>query len=83
MLNTGSCAFAEPFSYHPHITLAQDLEPGQVAAAVATARERWRQFADGRGFSVEKLAFVQNTIENRWTDLSLYPLKPRIHADAR
>lgn len=83
MLSLGSCAFDEPFSYHPHITLAQDLEPGQLGAAVETAQTRWREFSHSRGFDVEKLAFVQNTIENRWTDLSLYPLKPRIHADAR
>jgi len=82
MLNTGSCCFEEPFSYHPHLTIAQDLEPSQLAAAMETTRQRWRQFPDRRGFVVEKLTFVQNTMENRWTDLNLYPLKPRIHADA-
>jgi 2'-5' RNA ligase len=83
MLNTGSCAFEEPFSYHPHLTIAQDLELSQLDAAIETTRERWRQFPGRRGFVVEKLTFVQNTMENRWSDLNLYPLKPRIHADAR
>jgi 2'-5' RNA ligase len=83
LLNTGPCAFREPFSYHPHLTLAQELEPGQVAGALETTRQRWREFSDRRGFMVENLTFVQNTIDNRWTDLNLYPLKPQIHADAR
>jgi len=82
LLNAESCFFDEPFSYHPHLTIAQDLEPKELSAAVDAARERWRQFADRRGFVVEKLTFVQNTIENRWEDLNLYPLKPEIHADA-
>ena len=82
LLNAGTCAFEEPFSYHPHITLAQDLEPGQLDAAIQTARDQWREFAGAKGFPVEKLAFVQNTIENRWIDLSAHPLKPRILADA-
>jgi 2'-5' RNA ligase len=83
ILNVGSCAFEEPFDYHPHVTLAQDLEPDQLPEAIETARKRWREFPGARSFSVEKLAFVQNSIENRWTDLSTHPLKPRIHADAR
>jgi 2'-5' RNA ligase len=81
-LNAGSCVFEEPFSYHPHITLAQDLEPDRFETALKTARERWNEFPGARGFSVERLAFVQNTLENRWTDLSALPLKPSILADA-
>jgi 2'-5' RNA ligase len=83
LLNAGACAFREPYLYHPHLTLAQDLEPAQVAAALDTTKQRWREFSDRRGFTVEKLTFVQNTIDNRWADLNLYPLKPQIHADAR
>jgi 2'-5' RNA ligase len=83
LLNTGACSFEEPFSYHPHLTLAQDLERGQVETAMETTKQRWRQFSDRRNFMVEKLTFVQNTIDNRWADLNLYPLKPQIHADAR
>ena len=83
LLNAGPCAFQEPYSYHPHLTLAQDLEPGHVAAALETTKLRWREFSDRRAFTVENLTFVQNTIDNRWADLNLYPLRPQIHADAR
>src|SRR5258706_2472526 len=33
MLNSGCLAFREPFQFHPHLTLAQGLEPAGVLAA--------------------------------------------------
>lgn len=68
-LNKGRLNFAEPFSYHPHVTLAQDVDPDQVAAAAESAAARWREFTKARTFTVDHLMFVQNTLENRWTDL--------------
>jgi 2'-5' RNA ligase len=73
-LNAGRLAVEEPFSYHPHITLAQDLDPSQVAPAFEKAILRWREFSGSRSFMVDRLTFVQNTLENRWTDLSGCPL---------
>ncbi len=69
-LNAGRLQFGEPFLYHPHVTVAQDLEPGDVAAAADTAARRWREFPHRRDFTVDQLTFVQNTLENRWTDLA-------------
>lgn len=69
MLNTGQLTFEEPFVYHPHVTLAQDIEPSRVAAMLETAATRWNEYGGSHSFVVDRLTFVQNTIENRWTDL--------------
>jgi 2'-5' RNA ligase len=69
-LNRGPLEFCEPFEYHPHVTLAQQLLPEQVESAGALARRRWHEFPYSRSFMVDRLTFVQNTIENRWTDLA-------------
>jgi 2'-5' RNA ligase len=69
-LNRGPLHFAEPYQYHPHVTLAQELTPDQVEAAAALARRRWREFPASRSFMVDRLTFVQNTVENRWEDLA-------------
>jgi 2'-5' RNA ligase len=69
-LNRGPLEFAEPFQYHPHVTLAQQLSADQVGAAVALARRRWREFPYSHSFTVERLTFVQNTIDNQWADLA-------------
>jgi len=68
-LNTGKFAFEEPFEYHPHVTLAQDLEPSEVQSICEKAHARWREFSHSHTFVVDRLTFVQNTLENRWTDL--------------
>jgi 2'-5' RNA ligase len=69
-LNQGPLQFAEPYLYHPHVTLAQELSPEQVESSVALARRRWREFPYSHSFTVERLTFVQNTVENRWADLA-------------
>ena len=77
-LNTGSLACEEPFPYHPHLTLAQELAPQELAAAMELAAARWREFPHPRRFTVEKLTFVQNTLENRWTDLAAVDLASHV-----
>ena len=77
-LTSGCLAFEEPFPYHPHVTLAQELEPGAVAAVAGLAAARWREFAQGRAFIVNHLTFVQNTLGNRWTDLHGFRLPDRV-----
>jgi 2'-5' RNA ligase len=77
-LNTGCVAFEEPFEYHPHITLAQDLEPATFAAAVELAESRWRDFTGVRWFEVDRLTLVQNTLENLWKDLQVSVLSTRV-----
>lgn len=77
-LNSGHLRFEEPFHYHPHITVAHEIEPDSVAAAAETAARRWREFPHGRSFTVDQLTFVQNTLENRWTDLSGFTLSSHV-----
>lgn len=69
-LNKGPLQFAEPYEYHPHVTLAQQLTKDQVEAAAAVARRRWKEFPYSHSFTVDRLTFVQNTVENRWADLA-------------
>lgn len=69
-LNHGGLEFAEPYNYHPHVTLAQQILPEDVESAAARARSRWREFPSSRSFMFDRLTFVQNTVENRWADLA-------------
>jgi 2'-5' RNA ligase len=69
-LNRGPLQFVEPYEYHPHVTLAQQLTAEEVESAAALARSRWREFPYSHTFTVDRLTFVQNTQENRWADLA-------------
>lgn len=65
----------EPFDFHPHLTLAQGLQPEQVKMLQRTATERWRDFKGSRSFEVDRLTFVQNTAANKWLDLATFELE--------
>ena len=73
-MNSQALAFDEPFEYHPHITLAQEIPPGQVAAVNRRAQELWDGFTGPRSFRAERTAFVQNTLGNCWIDLAEFSL---------
>jgi len=73
-LNTGCLAFKEPHTYHPHVTVVQELAPVDVLNAAQFARWRWSEFKHPRTVRVDRLTFVQNTIENSWTDLAMLDL---------
>jgi 2'-5' RNA ligase len=73
-LNRGLLEFHEPFSYHPHITLAQDLRPDEAARVFEEAERRWAEYAGARLFPVETITFVRNTAENGWVDLARWTL---------
>ncbi len=79
-LNQGHFEFDEPWSYHPHVTLAQDLDAAKVNAAQDLAMRRWREFPGPRGFRLDRLTFVQNIGENRWRDLASCDLRPPVLA---
>jgi len=74
-LNFGALAFREPYAFHPHITLAQEIPAGLVSEAADAAREMWASYRYGRTFMVEEMTFVQNTLLNRWKDLATVHLK--------
>jgi len=73
-MNATSLAFREPFVYHPHITLAQELPGESVVKVRDLASERWREYSEKRSFCAENAVFVQNTLSNCWLDLAEYSL---------
>jgi len=73
-MNANSLAFQEPFAYHPHVTLAQDVAHHNVADLLKLAEHRWREYRGERRFRAERAVFVQNTISDRWLDLAEYHL---------
>jgi 2'-5' RNA ligase len=73
-LNAGRMAFREPFPYHPHVTIAQELAPEDVYNAAQFARWRWSEFKHPRSAWIDHLTFVQNSLANCWTDLAMLSL---------
>jgi len=73
-MNANALAFAEPFAYHPHVTLAQDIPGRDIPGVRELAEQRWRQFRGPRRFRAERVMFVQNTMRERWLDLAEYDL---------
>jgi hypothetical protein len=71
-MNSGALAFAEPFAYHPHITVAQEIPPADVGAINCRAQELWDAYTGPRAFRAERAAFVQNNFGNFWIDLAEY-----------
>jgi 2'-5' RNA ligase len=69
-VNTAALKFEDPFPYHPHITLAQEVPHERVPETFALARRRWEEFSGARTFKAECAVFVQNTTRNIWLDLA-------------
>jgi 2'-5' RNA ligase len=74
LMNTDALRFDEPFEYHPHITLAQELPAENVAEIYGRAREIWDSYKGTKTFRAQRAAFVQNTLGNCWIDLAEYSL---------
>jgi 2'-5' RNA ligase len=68
-LNVDGLKFAEPYPYHPHITLAQELKGDEVDELARVARVRWDEYKLPKTFRVDKVFFVQNTRRKEWLDL--------------
>lgn len=68
-LNGGALAYAEPFTYHPHITLGQELTPEQFESGLDLCRKRWAEYKGPRSFRVETITFVKNSGNCGWSDL--------------
>jgi len=67
-------AWQEPFPYHPHITLAQEVPGDRVQEMRELAETRWREFAGPKWFVAERVTFVRNSAGNHWVDLAEFPL---------
>jgi len=68
-LNADGLKYAEPYPYHPHITLAQDLKGDEVDELARVARTRWAESTVPKTFRVDEVFFVQNTRRKQWLDL--------------
>ena len=69
-------AFTEPFSFIPHVTLAQTFKPEDLTSRVALAERRWQAYGGQREFVVDHCTFVQSTLRNQWLDLAGLRLRP-------
>jgi len=74
-LNTKQFAFHEPHEYHPHVTLAQGVELADIPALYEQAKRRWKEESPTHRFMLERLTFVQNTVDNVWVDLAEFDLR--------
>lgn len=72
--NTGDFQMREAYPYHPHITVAQNVEPGKIDQVREQAQRHWQEYRLDRSFLVAELTFVQATTTNLWVDLASYPL---------
>ncbi len=82
-LNHDALLYREPFPYHPHVTIAQELPPGRVAEAAELVRRRWNEFAFDRSFTIDQFTFVQATDRSTWVDLAACRLTAPIYAGKR
>jgi hypothetical protein len=73
-MNSQVLEFEEPFAYHPHITLAQEIPPAKVTSVNQLAQQLWDGYTGTRTFRAERTAFVQNTLGNCWLDLAEFSL---------
>ena len=80
-LNHGLSKAPELWRYHPHITLAQALEPAAVRPASELATRRWREYTGPRDFTIDHLTFVRKRLDttpcsadSEWVDLNTLDL---------
>lgn len=67
-------SYKEPYPFHPHITLAQEIPEDAVTDLFTRACERWERWPHSRAFRVEELVFVRNVNMRGWEDLSTHRL---------
>jgi len=63
----------EEWPYIPHLTIAKMEREQQVPEALAIARERWAEFAEGRRIHIDELIFVRENSDG-WQDVAALPL---------
>jgi 2'-5' RNA ligase len=80
MLERGILKHKCVFDFHPHITIAQNVEPAFVEEALRIARARWAEYQGSRTFVIESLSFVQNIAPGLWLDLAKVPLAVPVSA---
>ena len=79
-LNSGQLEYDGPYPYHPHVTIAQNIEPGKVRDFTDLARRRWADYTGSRRFVIDGLTFVQNVAPNVWLDVAKMPMSVPVGA---
>jgi 2'-5' RNA ligase len=69
-LNRGSLEYTENFPYHPHVTIAQNIDAGSAQALAAIAIEKWNKYQGPRRFLIDHLSFVQQVAPSVWVDVA-------------
>ena len=75
-LNHGVFFAEDPFPFHPHVTIAQNLGGLPFEEVLAQARRRWQECRLPRQFTVSELTLVRNASPSCWEDLSTHALAP-------
>jgi len=73
-LDRGPLRFQTEFSYHPHITLAQDIPLPDVEKLLLFAQKEWANYAGERRFLIDSLWLVQNVMPDIWLECGVFPL---------
>lgn len=73
-LNTQTLNFAEEWRYVPHLTVGTMATEEAAEQALATARQRWREYPGSRRILLDRLTFVREDAPNCWIDLAPVPL---------
>ena len=74
LLHRNGLTCKETFEYHPHVTLAQDVDPRNVPSAVDLAKSRWQEYSGSREFLVDHVTLVQHKPEG-WITLAEFALR--------
>ena len=69
LLNQGPLGRVEPFSYVPHVTLAQELDEAETRGVLHEASAAWSRYAGPTTFRVESLPLVRQLEDLSWVDL--------------
>ncbi len=77
-LSDGIFRYKEPFEFHPHITLAQEIPADRLQECLNHAHSRWHAWFHDRSFPVMNLTFVRNVNPARWDTLSEHVLQPAL-----
>lgn len=74
-LDSGPLASPEPFPFHPHITLAQEIAAGEVESTLDEAQRLWAGWKGSRDFPVDRATLVQNCNGSGWVTVAEFELK--------
>lgn len=75
-LNDGLFAFPEAHTFHPHVTLAQDVPAEDLNRVLERAEKSWKRYSGPRSYRVDACSLVENISLGRWDPVSEHRLAP-------